>query len=81
MFNRILNSQGDGIMKLSARNALKGTVVEVHKGEVAATVKVDVGGGVMVTSSITVDAADDLALAKGDVVTALIKSSDVLIGK
>lgn len=68
-------------MKLSARNALTGTVVEVHKGEVAATVKIDVGNGVIVTSSITVDAAEDLGLATGDSVTAIIKASDVLVGK
>ena len=68
-------------MQLSARNSLKGTVVEVHKGQVAATIKIDVGGGVFVTSSITAEAAEDLGLAKGDAVTAIIKASDVLIGK
>jgi molybdopterin-binding protein len=68
-------------MKLSARNALKGKVEEVHKGAVTTTVKIAVGGGNHITSSITNDAAEDLGLTVGDEVTAIIKSSDVIIGK
>lgn len=68
-------------MKISARNQLRGTVVSVTPGAVNATVKVDIGNGNIVTSSITNDAVDDLALAVGDAVTVLVKSSDVLIGK
>lgn len=68
-------------MKLSARNQLPGTIVEVRPGAVNATVKVDIGEGRIVTSSITNEAVDDLGLNVGDVVTVLIKSSDVMIGK
>jgi molybdopterin-binding protein len=68
-------------MKLSARNALKGTIEEIHKGAVTTTVKVNVGGHYHITSSITNDAAEDLGLKVGDEVTAIIKSSDVIIGK
>lgn len=68
-------------MKLSARNALTGKIVEVKEGAVAASVKVDVGGGVIITSSITDEAVKELGLKVGDDVTAIIKSSDVLIGK
>lgn len=68
-------------MKLSARNALKGKVESIQKGAVTTTVKIDVGNGIHVTSSITNDAAADLGLAVGDAVTAIIKSSDVIIGK
>ena len=68
-------------MKLSARNALKGKIEAVHKGAVTTTVKVAVGGGNHITSSITNEAAEDLALAVGDEVVAIIKSSDVIIGK
>ncbi len=68
-------------MKLSARNALNGKIESLHKGAVTTTVKVDVGNGIHVTASITNDASDDLALAVGDSVTAIIKSSDVIIGK
>jgi molybdopterin-binding protein len=62
--------------KLSARNQLVGRVVEVRKGQTTAHVKIDIGNGVIVTSSITNEAMDDLALAKGDDVLAVIKASD-----
>ncbi|NYZ16753.1 TOBE domain-containing protein [Azospirillum sp. RWY-5-1] len=68
-------------MKLSARNQIKGTVVSVDKGPVTAKVKIDVGGGTIITSTVTTETVDDLALATGDAVTAIIKSSDVIIGK
>src|SRR5258708_37907341 len=60
-------------MKLSARNQLKGKVVEVHKGATTAHVVVDLGHGVKVTSSITNEAIDDLGLKVGDSVAAVIK--------
>ena len=69
------------IMKLSTRNQIKGKVIEVVKGNVAAKVKIDIGGGNIITSTITVDAVNDLKLEKGDEVTALIKASSVMIGK
>ena len=68
-------------MKISARNQFAGTVTAVHAGAVNATIKVDIGGGNIVTSSITNEALDDLGLAKGDAVTVIVKSSDVMIGK
>lgn len=68
-------------MKLSARNQIGGTIVSVTPGAVNATVKIDIGGGHILTSSITNEAVGDLALAVGDEVAAIIKASDVLIGK
>ncbi len=68
-------------MKLSARNIVKGTVVDIAKGPATAKVKIDIGGGNILTSSVTTEAADDLGLAVGDQVSAIIKSSDVIIGK
>jgi molybdopterin-binding protein len=68
-------------MKLSARNQIPGTVVSVAHGAVNGTIKVDIGGGTVVTSSITEEAIAELALAAGDQVVVVIKSSDVLIGK
>jgi len=68
-------------MKLSARNQLKGTVVAVTKGQTTAHVRIDIGGGVIVTSSITNEAVDDLGLVVGDAAVAVIKASDVMIGK
>jgi len=67
--------------KISARNQLHGKVVEFRKGHTTARVRVDIGKGVIVTSSITNEAADDLGLAVGDDVTAVIKASDVMIAK
>ena len=68
-------------MKLSARNQITGKILEVTKGQTTAHIRIDIGGGNIITSSITNEAVDDLALAPGDPVTAIIKSSDVIIGK
>ncbi|MCU6453551.1 TOBE domain-containing protein [Sphingomonas sp. A2-49] len=68
-------------MKLSARNQMSGTVVAITPGAVNGTVKVDIGGGTIVTASITEEAIADLALADGDRVTVIVKASDVMIGK
>jgi molybdopterin-binding protein len=68
-------------MKISARNQFNGTVKDVHKGQTTAHVSIDIGGGVLVTASITNDAVDDLGLKVGDSATAIIKASDVLVGK
>jgi molybdopterin-binding protein len=66
--------------KISARNQLVGRVIEVHKGQTTAQVKVDLGYG-LITASITNEAVDDLNLAEDDNVVAIIKASDVMIGK
>lgn len=68
-------------MKFSARNVLPGKVVAVTKGATTAHVKVELGPGLMVLSSITNEAVDELGLKVGDSVSAVIKSSDVMIGK
>lgn len=68
-------------MKLSARNQLKGTVTAVEKGPVSSKVKIDVGGGNTITSTITTETVEELGLKQGDAVVAVIKASDVLIGK
>ena len=68
-------------MKLSARNQLKGKVVEVKKGATTAHVRIDVGHGVVITASITNEAIKDLKLKKGDEAVAVIKASDVIVGK
>lgn len=67
-------------MKLSARNVLKGKVVEVKKGQTTAHVRIDIGKAV-ITASITNDAVDDLKLKVGDEAAAIIKASDVMVGK
>ncbi len=67
-------------MKLSARNILKGKVKQITKGKTTATVKIAVGDTV-VTASITMDALDELKLKKGETAYAIIKASDVIVGK
>lgn len=68
-------------MKLSARNQLRGTVKDVQKGQTTAHVRIDVGQGVILTASITNEAVDELGLKPGDAATAIIKASDVMVGK
>lgn len=65
-------------MKISARNVLKGKIVEVKKGATTAHVRIDVGGAV-VTASITNEAVDELKLAPGMSASAVVKASDVMI--
>jgi molybdopterin-binding protein len=68
-------------MKLSARNQLEGKIVDVRKGQTTAHVRIDVGNGIVITASITNEAVDDLGLMVGDDAVAVIKASDVMIGK
>jgi molybdopterin-binding protein len=69
------------MMKLSARNQLKGKIADVTKGATTSHVKIDIGGGVVITASITNEAVADLGLKKGDDAWAVIKASDVMVGK
>jgi molybdopterin-binding protein len=66
-------------MRISARNQIKGTVVEVKKGATTSHVRVDIGGGQMVTSSITNEAVDDLGIKAKGAVIVVVKASDVMI--
>jgi len=68
-------------MKLSARNQIKGKVISVRKGQTTGHVRIDIGNGVVVTSSITNEAIDELALKVGDEAIAVIKASDVMVAK
>jgi molybdopterin-binding protein len=68
-------------MKISARNQIKGNVVDVQKGQTTSHIRIDVGQGVVITASITNEAVDELALKPGDSVMAIIKASDVMVGK
>ncbi|MCB1725785.1 MAG: TOBE domain-containing protein [Gammaproteobacteria bacterium] len=66
-------------MKLSARNMLQGKVVDVRKDDVAAQIQIDIGGGNVVTSTITSDSANRLGLENGKAVTVVVKASDVIL--
>lgn len=65
-------------MRISARNRLRGTIVEVTKGATTAHVRIDVGGS-LVTASVTNDAVDELGLAVGVEAYAVVKASDVMV--
>jgi molybdopterin-binding protein len=67
------------IMRISARNQIKGTVVDVKKGATTSHVRVDIGQGQIITSAITNEAVDELGIkAKGHVIV-VVKASDVMI--
>jgi len=66
-------------MKISARNAIKGTVLEVKEGPVNSQIRVDIGGGNVITSMITSDAAQDLGISVGGEVHVIIKASEVML--
>lgn len=65
-------------MRISARNVLKGTVTKIVKGATTAHVTLDVNG-LVITSSITNEAVDDLGLKVGEKAAAVVKASDVLM--
>ncbi len=68
-------------MRLSARNQLDGVVVRVDHGVVMSTVVMRLSGGQEVVAAITKDSAENLELAEGDAVTAVIKATEVMVGK
>jgi molybdopterin-binding protein len=66
-------------MKISARNQLKGKILEVKKGTTTAHIRVEIAPGLVITSSITNEAVDDLGRKVGGAATVVIKASSVLI--
>jgi molybdopterin-binding protein len=68
-------------MRLSARNVIKGKVLKVTRGATTAHVKIAIGGGTVITASITNDAVAELRLKRGDMAYAVVKASDVMVGK
>jgi molybdopterin-binding protein len=66
-------------MRISARNQIRGTVIEVKKGATTSHVRVDIGQGQIVTSAITNEAVDELGIKVKDHVTVVVKASDVMI--
>jgi len=68
-------------LKISARNHLKGKVVAVQKGDVAAIVKVEIKGPATITALITRESTEELSIKVGDEVEAIIKATEVMIAK
>jgi len=66
-------------MRISARNQIKGTVIDVKKGATTSHVRVDIGNGQTVTSSITNESVGELGIKAKDKVTVVVKASDVMI--
>ncbi len=67
-------------MKISARNQLKGTIKEIEEGAVNAVVKMDIGGGNIISATISMDAVKSLGLTVGKQAYAVIKSTSVMVG-
>ena len=65
-------------MKISARNILKGTIIDVVEGATTAHVRIKIGDAI-VTASITNEAVAELGLKKGMQASAVIKASDVMV--
>ncbi len=68
-------------MKLSARNTLKGKIIEIIPGVVTAKVKLDLGNDNIINAIISVDSIEELELKVGDEAFAVVKSTEVMIGK
>ena len=67
-------------MKLSARNQFKGTIVSIEEGAVNGIVRLDIGGGNIVTSTISMDSIRELGLKVGGTAYAVIKATSVMVG-
>ena len=67
-------------MKLSARNQFKGKVIDIEESAVNGIVKIDIGGGNIVSSTISMNAIKELELAVGKEAYAVIKSTSVMVG-
>ncbi len=67
-------------MQLSARNVFKETIKSIAKSAVLAEVRVDIGGGNEITSTITVSSVERLGLEAGKDVSVITKASDVILG-
>ena len=68
-------------MQLSGRNQLKGKVTGVELGKVMASIKIEIAEPDVITAVITKESVEKLGLKEGDDVTAIIKSTEVIVGK
>jgi molybdopterin-binding protein len=72
--------KGD-LMEISARNQLNGKITDVQLGAVMANIKIEITGPNVITAVITKESAEKLGLTEGDDVCAIIKSTEVIVGK
>ncbi len=67
-------------MKISARNQFKGTVVGIQEGAVNGIVKIDIGGGNVMSATISMNAIKELGLEVGKEAYAIVKATSVMVG-
>ena len=67
-------------MKLSARNQFKGKVVGIQEGAVNGIVKIDIGGGNVMSATISMNAIRELGLEVGKEAYAIVKATSVMVG-
>ncbi len=67
-------------MKLSARNQFKGKVVDIQEGAVNGIVKIDIGGGNVMSATISMNAIRELGLEVGKEAYAVVKATSVMVG-
>ena len=67
-------------MKISARNQFKGTIVSINEGAVNGIVQIDIGGGNIVSSTISMNAIKELNLEVGKEAYAIVKATSVMVG-
>ena len=67
-------------MKISARNQFKGTVVDIQEGAVNGIVKIDIGGGNVMSATISMNAIRELGLEVGKEAYAIVKATSVMVG-
>lgn len=67
-------------MKISARNQIKGKVIKVEKGAVNAIVKLDIGGGNVISATVSLESVKELGIKEGKKAVAIIKATSVMIG-
>ncbi len=75
-----IQQKGKTNMKLSARNQLKGTIVAIDEGAVNGIVKIDIGGGNIISATISMSAVKELGLVVGSTAYAVIKATSVMVG-
>lgn len=76
----VLLAKADLALAVSARNKIKGTIIEIKDGAVNCEVIISTSAGLIVTAIVTEDAKKELSLSKGDMVYAIIKASSILVG-
>ncbi len=67
-------------MKLSARNQFKGKIIDIQEGAVNGIVKIDIGGGNVMSATISMNAIKELELKVGKEAYAVVKATSVMVG-